>query len=162
MATLRAEDSVASSADSFTAFVGLEGRHLEEALVARLGADAAPDALSAALLYAWQHWDRVAAMRNPAGYVYRVGVSRGRRRGIRGASYPAPDAVGLPDIDPRLPKALGSLTVKQRTAVFLVHGCGWSQAEAATFLGVSSSSLRNHLARGADKLRRLLGDSREA
>jgi len=37
-----------------------------------------------ALAYAWENWDRLSSMKNPVGYLYRVGQSRARRGiGIR-------------------------------------------------------------------------------
>ena len=29
--------------------------------------------------YAWENWDRLKAMKNPTGYLYRVGQSKARR-----------------------------------------------------------------------------------
>jgi DNA-directed RNA polymerase specialized sigma24 family protein len=48
------------------------------------------------------------------------------------------------------------LSEHQRVAVFVVHGCGWTLRDAAELLGVSVSTLRNHLARGMDHLRSLM------
>src|SRR5215207_7077722 len=41
-----------------------------------LGGEAAGDALS----YAWEHWENVRGLKNPLGYLYRVGQSSTRRR----------------------------------------------------------------------------------
>ena len=59
---------------------------LERALVARFGVHDGMDAAAHALAYACREWDRLAAMTNPAGYLFRVGQSygaRARRRGSR-------------------------------------------------------------------------------
>ena len=64
---------------AFTDFVSTTERPLRQALTASLGPEAGRDAASEALAYGWEHWDRVAGMANPAGYLYRVGQRWGRR-----------------------------------------------------------------------------------
>ena len=95
-------------------------------------------------------------MRNRAGYVYRVARSRARPRRTPPALPPV-DAARLPDVEPGLPAALAALPERQRVAVLLVHGFGWTHAEVGELFGVSESTVRNHLARGLDHLRRKLG-----
>jgi RNA polymerase sigma factor (sigma-70 family) len=56
-----------------------------------------------------------------------------------------------------LASALSSLSERQRLALLLVHGHGWTHEAAAEALGVSTSTLRNHLARGLRRLRTQLG-----
>lgn len=53
--------------------------------------------------------------------------------------------------------AIADLSVRQRTAVVLVHGYEYSLAEAADVMGCRVRTLRNHLDRGLIKLRRTLG-----
>jgi RNA polymerase sigma factor (sigma-70 family) len=67
----------------------------------------------------------------------------------------------MPDVEPALPSAMRQLSPRQRTAVFLVHGCQWSQDEVADLMGISVSSVRNHLRRGMTHLRHLIGDTEE-
>jgi DNA-directed RNA polymerase specialized sigma24 family protein len=141
--------------DEFTAFVEAHEPRLRRALVAAVGV-AAPDALADAFAYAWEHWRRVRRMDNPAGYVYRVARSRARPRKVPPALPPV-DAARMPDVEPGLPAALAALPERQRVAVLLVHGFGWTHAEVGALLGVSESTVRNHLARGLDHLRRELG-----
>jgi len=76
---------------------------LVRALAPVRGEDAV-DGAAEALAYAWEHWERVSSMANPVGYLYRVGQSRTRRR--RTPSLPAPEAIGLPDVEPALIPAL--------------------------------------------------------
>lgn len=125
----------------------------EEALVARYGADIGRDVTAAALAYGWEHWSRIGAMENPAGYLYRVGQSKARRWLRPKIAFPAPADVGLPWVEPGLPKALRALTANQRQAVVLVHGYGYTHAEVAELLGLSRSSVQNHVERGLSKLR---------
>jgi DNA-directed RNA polymerase specialized sigma24 family protein len=52
---------------------------LRRALVARYGVELGNDLCSDALAYGWEHRDRVGAMTNPIGYLYRVAQSSARR-----------------------------------------------------------------------------------
>jgi RNA polymerase sigma-70 factor (ECF subfamily) len=101
-------------------------------------------------------------MANPVGYLYRVGQSavRTQARWQRGPQLPpehSDDGLPLPDGD--LAAALVKLSPDQRAAVMLVHAHGYRYAEAADLLDIPVSTLKNHLHRGARKLRRILGPS---
>ena len=141
--------------EEFAEFVREAEPRLRQAVVAKVGASAAPDALADAWAYAWQHWPRISVMANPAGYVYRTAVSRGRDRRLR-PEFPSPEVVRLPEIDPRLPAALTALSERQRVTVFLVVACDWTHGQVAEWLDLSESTVRNHLVRGLDRLRALL------
>ena len=52
--------------------------------------------------------------------------------------------------------ALLELPETQRTAVWLVHACGWSYAEVAEAMDTSTSMVGNHVSRGLARLRDLL------
>ena len=143
--------------ESFEEFAERVSPRLKAALVAAVGIDRAPDAAAEALEYGWEHWDRVRSMENPAGYLYRVGVSRGRRRRPLRPVLPAPPSGEMPWVEPGLPKALSRLSEKQRVVVLLVHSFGWTQEEAAELLGVSRATAQTHLERGMRRLRSSLG-----
>jgi len=146
---------MAGSADSgFEEFVKEASPRLVRAFVPQRGVDGAADAAAEALAYAFEHWDRVRGMANPVGYLFRVGQSRTRVR--RTPPLPAPSIVGVPDIEPALVPALLELAETQRTAVWLVHACGWTYAEAAEAMGTSTSMVGNHISRGMARLRDLL------
>lgn len=152
-----AGSTVTAAEEEFSAFVRASELRLRQALAARFGPDLAHDAAAEGLVHAWLHWDRVRTMENPIGYVYAVARSRGRSR--RKAPRPdvaAPDR-GMPDVEPGLLSALGDLSERQRVAVLLVHGWGWTHQEVAELMGVSASTVRNHLSRGLDSLRSRLG-----
>ncbi len=128
------------------------------ALAAALGSDEGREATAEAFAYAWEHWDRVGAMENPAGYVYRVGRSRGRR-------WRTP-SVGLSSLDgdhreswtePGLGPALERLSPRQRSVVVLVEGYGYTHQQVADLMSVSRSSVRRHSERALRKLRSALG-----
>ena len=144
--------------DAFTEFVSAYETRLRHSLIASFGGEAGRDAAAEALIYGWEHWDRVGAMDNPAGYLYKVGLSRGRRALRRGrAVFPGADVVQIPDFEPQLPEALGRLSERQRTVVLLVHCFQWTQSEVAELLGVSKTTVQNHLERGMARLRRQIG-----
>ncbi len=137
----------------FEEFVERDGSRLRAALVATYGPENGADATSAALAYGFEQWDRLAAMHNPAGYLYRVGQTEARRLLRPVPLFPTEPAPGLPDFEPALAPALEELTESQRVGVVLVHGLGWSQVDAAEVLDVGVSTLRTHVARGMEKLR---------
>ena len=118
---------------AFTSFVAEVEPQLRRALVGVRGPDVGRDATAEALAWAWEHWDEVVAMANPAGYLYRVGTSRTRAR--RRALLPATGDPAPPTVEPGLAPALAALSERQRAAVVLVHGCGWSYSEVARAIG---------------------------
>jgi DNA-directed RNA polymerase specialized sigma24 family protein len=147
-----------TASDSFTAFVHDHETQLRHSLSAALGSELGREAAAEALTYAWEHWDRVAAMENPVGYLYRVGRDRGRRILRRDPPLFIPPSFGrIPMIEPGLPKALGKLPERQRLAVMLIHCFEWSFSEVANLLGVSKPTVQTHLARGMATLRREIG-----
>ena len=152
-------DQTTATTGDFVAFVARERPRLEAVLLAHYGTELGREAAADALAHAWEHWDRVATMENPVGYLYRVAQSSTRRhlRGRRKVVLPTVPTELAATIDPRLPDALARLSRQQRVAVVLVHALGWTYEEAATAMEISVSTLRNHLARGTDRLRDLLG-----
>lgn len=156
--------AVVGDSDEFRVFVQKVEPRLRRALTAACGVEAAADAVQEALVYGWKHWDRVRQMDNPAGYLFTVARSRVRHPGLRSvrAVFPPVDAGRLPEVEPELPAALGRLTERQRVAVLLVEGCGWTYQETAEVMGTSVSTVRNHRQRGLRRLRMLLGVSTHA
>jgi len=154
----------AADVESFTLFVKRYQPMLRNALVAVVGPDLAGDAVNEALLYCWQRWDQLRVMENPAGYLWSVGRSKGRdlvrqrRRGERVRPLlPVVPSASPPLVEPGLPVAMMRLSERQRVAVFLIHGYGWTHAEVAGFLGLSVPTVQKHADRGLAKLRRGLG-----
>lgn len=148
--------SVTASSASFTAFVEGVARPLRQALIAGYGRDVGDEALSEAMVYAWQNWDRISVMTNPSGYLYRVGQNRARARLRRRALPfgPMRPQGGNYWFEPKLASALTSLSHKQRATVILVHGFDWTVTEVAEMWGVTFSTVQAHLDRGMSKLRR--------
>lgn len=139
--------------DLFDEWVRSNEPRLRRALVAARGPEAGSDATASALVYAWENWDRVASMESPVGYLYRVGLSSLRQRKRGGHLELATPDSAMPWIEPGLPGAMGRLSERQRAAVVLVHGFGWTLEEGADVLDVSVSTVRNHVRRGMAKLR---------
>lgn len=144
--------------ESFTRFFRETEPKLRRALIAAVGGEAGREATAVALEYAWEHWDRIKSMENPAGYVYRVGRSRAGKLANSSPVLPAPLPADerLPWVEPELPRALARLTEKQRTVVMLVHGLDWTLTEVARFLSISPGSVNKHAERGLAKLRAAL------
>ena len=142
--------------EGFAAFFAEAEPRLRRALIAAYGPDRGRDAAAEALAYAWQHWERVHMMDNPIGYLYRVGQSRTRPRKAP-VAFSAPGGPEAPWIEPELPGALAALSERERLAVVLVEGFGWTQREVAELVEVSPSSVQSYLGRGLEKLRTALG-----
>lgn len=109
-----------------------------------------------AMELAYRRWDEVSALENPAGYLYRVARNAARSRRKRLPTVPMSETERY-GFEPALPQALQRLSEQQRQAVLLVHASGCTLAEAAAVLGISVSTLRNHLDRGLARLRTHLG-----
>jgi len=144
-------------ANSFTAFAEEFEPRLRRALVASLGVQAGCEAAADTLSFGWENWERVSAMANPAGYLYRVGVDRGRRHPPLTVDLPEIPVDHQPWIEPGLPAALASLSPTQRTCTMLVHTYGYSLSEVAALLDVSKGSVQRHLDRSMRRLRSKLG-----
>jgi DNA-directed RNA polymerase specialized sigma24 family protein len=143
----------ARDATEFESFVRDARPRLLRALAGVRGREA-DDATAEALAYAWEHWIEVRRMSNPIGYLYRVG--QGRTRARRVLQLPAPESIGLPEVELALIPALLRLPESQRTAVWLVHGCGWSYSDVAQAMETSTSMVGNHVRRARARLRRAM------
>ncbi|MDF1596063.1 MAG: sigma factor-like helix-turn-helix DNA-binding protein [Acidimicrobiia bacterium] len=146
----------ADDEQAFTRFVKETEPRLSYALAAAYGPEVGADATADALTYAWENWDKVRVMNNPAGYLYRVGQSRSRIYRRPRLLFPGVAPSDAHDVEPGLPAALESLTRNQRVAVVLLNALEWTEHEAAEFLGVSRSTVRTHAERGLNRLRAAL------
>lgn len=146
----------------FEEFATTEGIRLRAGLVAAYGPEVGVEAAADALAYAWEHWERVGAMRNPAGYLFRVGQSASRKHRRRPGLFPAVETVELPRFEPGLVPALEGLSESQRICIVLVHALGWTQTATAELLDVDHSTVRTHLDRGMKRLQAALEVARDA
>jgi DNA-directed RNA polymerase specialized sigma24 family protein len=153
-----------STEHGFTVFVEQHERSLREALTAAFGLDVGRDATADALAHAWQRWDRVSTMDNPAGYLYVVGRNRARRflkrRRAVLVRYPTPAGDTVPMFEPALAGALAHLSERERAVVLLLHGFQWTMTEIAETLDISKSSVQSYAERALVKLRSGMGVER--
>jgi DNA-directed RNA polymerase specialized sigma24 family protein len=148
----------------FVTFVHDVEPRLLAALVATYGPIDGREATVDALSWAWEHWDRLAEVRNKAGYLYRVGQTATRRFAATALPLTGPVRASddrLPEIEPLLIPALADLSDQQRTVVLLVHAFDWSQTEVADLLEITPSTVREHLRRALERLRQRLEVSHE-
>jgi RNA polymerase sigma factor (sigma-70 family) len=150
-----------ASAEGFSAFFTDAEPRLRRALVAAYGPERGRETAAEALTYAWEHWERVRDMDNPIGYLYRVGQTRSRERREPIRFDPVPEPLERL-FEPRLPDALEALTERERLAVVLIEGFGWTFREVAELAEVSVSSVQSYVERGMGKLRQDLGVTRDA
>ncbi|MCH8984935.1 MAG: sigma-70 family RNA polymerase sigma factor [Acidobacteria bacterium] len=130
---------------------------LRMALTAGHGFDRGLEATNDVLVYAWKHWDRISTLDNPAGYLFRVGQRKARRRRL------VPDILSVspvgryPWFEPHLSGALKSLSSRQRQVVVLIEAYEWTFREVAEFLEMRPSSVQTHHRRAMERLRVRLG-----
>ena len=142
--------------ETFSDFVHRVEPRLGDALVAALGPELGREAAEEALIWAWEHWERAQNLESPVGYLFRVGRTKAKRYRRKSPLLPAPPPDRLPWIEPALAPALAELPERQRTAVLLIHGFGWTYAEVAEFLGVAVGTVQTHVERAMAKLRSVL------
>jgi RNA polymerase sigma-70 factor (ECF subfamily) len=143
----------------YTEFARRHEQSLRYALVAHLGYEAGREAVQDALVYAWEHWDRLQSVGNPGGYLFRVAKRRALRYRLRrdaGVVGGLTDET-TPRVEPKLEESLRRLSTQQRAVVFLVEGLGLTYQETADHLNISRSSVQTHLKRGLQRLRTELG-----
>jgi len=127
--------------------------------------DEAEDLVQESMARAYERWDRVSRMAEPAGYVYRIASNLHRRRfrRRRGTALTEQVEPTLRDHAEATGRsvdvwvALGSLTRDQRDAVILVEFLGYDAASAGEILGIEPASVRVRLHRARARLREALG-----
>lgn len=118
--------------------------------------DLAADSVDEAMARAYQRWDSVSTMDNPAGWVYRVGlnVARSRlRRVMRRRPEPRVEQVPEPTLtEPAIVRALAELSVDHRAVVVCRLLLGWSEAETAAALHIRPGTAKSRLHRALTSL----------
>lgn len=131
--------------------------------------DVAGEVVAEAFSRAFERWDRVGALSNPTGWVYRVAVNLLRRRWRRSVverrllirrAVPAPWVEA--ELVPELWAALAALPRRQREAVALRYVVDLSEAQVAEYMGVAEgtasaalSAARRRLAADLEHLKEL-------
>jgi DNA-directed RNA polymerase specialized sigma24 family protein len=154
-------DKPPKGATQFADFVRASELNLLRALVSHHGPEIGREALADAYAYAWQHWERVSIAENLVGYVFRAADRIGAQRAMK-ARREAPDGTADRDLEwvdadhhPEIVAALRRLPPRQRGAVLLVHGYGYTYKEAARTLDIPVSTLTNEVFRGLQRLRQI-------
>jgi RNA polymerase sigma-70 factor, ECF subfamily len=145
------EAEAASTAEAFETFFDAERARLLGALIVMTGNRAeAQELLQDAFLKVWERWDRVAAMENPSGYLYRTALNLFRRR-LRRASVamrrafnilPNTDELAGVEVRDEAVRLLGKLTPRERAAIVITAYLGYSSEEAARLMGINANTVR--------------------
>ncbi len=141
-----------TTAEDFSEFFQAVEPRLRRALIAAYGPERGREATAEAFAWAWENRSMLETLEHPAACLYRVAQSRSRPRKDRALAEPA--VVDELWIEPKLAAALQRLTAAQRTAVALVYGAGWTQAEAAQLLKVRPATIQKRLDRAMRTLRK--------
>ena len=104
-----------------------------------------------AFLKVWERWEKVGAMDDPGGYLYRTAMNLFRKRyrravlAIRRSIGLAPSRDDFADADDRdaVRRVLATLPPRQRAALVLTEMLGYSPNEAGRALGVRASTVRS-------------------
>jgi len=113
-----------------------------------------------------ERWDRVGAMGDPRGYLYRTAMNAFRsryRRSVLAARRaigvaPYDDAIAAVDERDATMRALADLSPQQRAAVVLVDLLDFSSEDAARILGIRASTVRMHASRAHKALKGTMQD----
>ena len=115
----------------------------------------AEDLTQDAFVRVLERWDRVGALEDPRGYLYRTAMNAFRSRYRRallaarrtfGTTRPD-DAIAVVDDRDAALRALATLTSRQRAAVVLTDLLGYPSKEVARMLGIRASTVRMHTSR---------------
>jgi RNA polymerase sigma factor (sigma-70 family) len=152
---------------TFEDFVRAESAKLYRALYLLTGnGHESEEIMQDAFLALWERWDRVGAMDDPTGYLYRTAMNAFRRRtrrarmAVRRAVPWTPREDPFSQVEDRedVVRALATLEPKQRAAIVLTGLLGYPSEEAGQLLGIGAGSLRVLASRARAHLRDEIGD----
>ena len=136
---------------AFEGFFEAERSRLLRALYLLAGnREEAEEVLQESFIAIWERWDRVGAMEDPTGYLYRTALNRYRSR-LRRAGRAARRAIGqahgrdgFADAEDRveIARALARLSPRRREAIVLTELLGYGSAEAGRVMGVADATVR--------------------
>ena len=152
-------------ASSFEAFFEAESASLFRRLCLVTGnRHEAEEVMQDAFLNVFERWERVRAMDDPTGYLYRTAFNVFKRRSRR-AALAARRTVGLAeDVDEfaasdtrsMVAEALSTLSPRQRAAIVLTDLLGYSSESAGKMLGIRPVTIRVLASQFRAALRRTL------
>jgi RNA polymerase sigma-70 factor (ECF subfamily) len=129
----------------------------------------AEEIVQEAFLRVFERWERISAMDEPAGYLFRVGMNvfRTRRRraalGVRramGWAPPSSDEFAEVEVRETVLHGLAQVSEDQRAALVVTALYGLSSEEASKVLGVKPSTVRARATRARAALRDAIGEDR--
>ncbi len=124
--------------------------------------DLAREATDEAMVRAYQRWSTVRRYRNPAGWVYRVGLNwaRSRLRKIGREQHGVPEGVIAPaePSDPEVERALAQLPLPQREIIVLHYLFDLSVPQIAERIAIPEGTVKSRLHRALNRLRKELPD----
>jgi RNA polymerase sigma-70 factor (ECF subfamily) len=124
----------------------------------------AEEVMQDAFISVLERWDRVSAMENPTGYLYRTAFHEVHKRSRRAARAVRHLVQMRPEIDDFaaaedreiVRRALGELSRRQRAAVVLTELLGFSSEEAGAIMGARPVTVRVLASQGRATMRRIL------
>jgi RNA polymerase sigma factor (sigma-70 family) len=129
----------------------------------------AEEVMQDAFLRVWERWDRVAALPDPEGYLYRTAMNAFRSRARRAAvavrkavgQLPTDDQLAAVESREAVVRALAPLPPRQRAAIVLTDVLDMTSEEAGRALGVKAVTVRVLAARARATLKRGMGEGDE-
>ena len=124
--------------------------------------DLARDVADEAVVRAYERWDRVGSMANPAGWVYRVAINIGRRRhrrrAIEARLLRRERASFVPGPTEDLFLLVADLPPRQKLAVVLRHVGHLSEPEIGDAMGIARGTVSATLRSAHQTLREQFGE----
>jgi RNA polymerase sigma-70 factor (ECF subfamily) len=127
----------------------------------------AEELMQDAYLKVWERWDRVGAMDDPSGFLFRTAMnafrSRYRRASLairrRTALVPSVDDLAAVEDRDEVVRILRPLSPAERASIVLTTMFGYSSEEAGRLLGVKAATVRAHATRARAGARASLEES---
>jgi RNA polymerase sigma-70 factor (ECF subfamily) len=150
------------STSSFEDFFDAERVRLFGALSVMTGnRHEAEEIMQDAFLKLWERWERVSAMDEPVGFLYRTAMNLHRKRLRRAAVVmrkvtnllPPDDALAAVEARDEATRLLRRLTPREREALVLTAYLGYSTEEAGGLLGIKANTVRVLTARARASLK---------
>ena len=153
---------------AFEVFFEAERVRLQRALYLLTGnPEEAEEVLQESFIAVWERWDRVGAMDDPTGYLYRTALNRYRSR-LRRVARVARLAIGhahgrdgFAEAEDRVEvaRALAALSPRRREAIVLTELLGYGSADAGRVMGVADATVRRLAQDARADLRATLEDA---